>query len=329
MRGHMPPAADFAPVRFSTWDLPQRERLDRWREEFGRRVVGVEIEPRASETPFYAEATLQALPGCRVAFCTGSAGRLNRTAALAVDGDDTIGLVVNLGANVVMSQRGRDVPLRQGEATLLLHQEPAALTHGDLCLRGLVFPRAVLAARMRDPDGAMMRAVPQSVGALRLLVRYLELIGKETDLSVPEMHRTVVAHIHDLTALAFGASRDTKELGLSAVAAARLAAALADIEKSFAEPGLAAETVAHRQGISARYLRQLLEASGRSFKTRLNEFRLQKAFALLIAPGAGKRRITDVALEVGFSDISHFNKLFRARFGDTPKGVRGGGDAGR
>jgi AraC-like DNA-binding protein len=30
----------------------------------------------------------------------------------------------------------------------------------------------------------------------------------------------------------------------------------------------------------------------------------------------------DVALRVGFSDISYFNRLFRFRFGDTPKGVR-------
>jgi AraC-like DNA-binding protein len=27
-------------------------------------------------------------------------------------------------------------------------------------------------------------------------------------------------------------------------------------------------------------------------------------------------------LQAGFSDISHFNRLFRSRFGDTPKGVR-------
>jgi AraC-like DNA-binding protein len=29
-----------------------------------------------------------------------------------------------------------------------------------------------------------------------------------------------------------------------------------------------------------------------------------------------------VALQAGLSDISHFNRLFRSRFGDTPKGVR-------
>jgi AraC-like DNA-binding protein len=29
-----------------------------------------------------------------------------------------------------------------------------------------------------------------------------------------------------------------------------------------------------------------------------------------------------VALQAGFSDISQFNRLFRARFGDTPSAVR-------
>jgi AraC-like DNA-binding protein len=43
---------------------------------------------------------------------------------------------------------------------------------------------------------------------------------------------------------------------------------------------------------------------------------------LLTAQNLSDVRVCDVALEVGFSDISYFNKLFRSRFGDTPKGVR-------
>jgi AraC-like DNA-binding protein len=52
----------------------------------------------------------------------------------------------------------------------------------------------------------------------------------------------------------------------------------------------------------------------------VNELRLQQAFGLLTEPGA--RRISDIALEAGLSDISHFNRSFRARFGDTPGAVR-------
>ena len=62
-----------------------------------------------------------------------------------------------------------------------------------------------------------------------------------------------------------------------------------------------------------------------SFTERVNELRLQRAFALLIEPHGSARRISDIALEVGFSDISHFNRLFRTRFGVSPRSVRGAG----
>jgi AraC-like DNA-binding protein len=103
--------------------------------------------------------------------------------------------------------------------------------------------------------------------------------------------------------------------------AARLAAALDQIAASFQDPELSVATVARSQGISPRYLQRLMETSGTSFTARVTELRLQRAFALLGEPGPG--RISNIALEVGFSDISHFNRLFRARFGDTPRGVRG------
>jgi AraC-like DNA-binding protein len=176
-------------------------------------------------------------------------------------------------------------------------------------------------------DAAMMRRIPRSVEPLRLLVGYLDLIGREATLATPELRQNVAGHIHDLVGLAFGANRDTQQNGLNAVAAAQLASALEHIAQRFTEEALRVESVARSLGISPRYLQRLLESSGRSFTARVTEMRLQKAFALLMGRDGGERRISDVAMEVGFSDISHFNRLFRARFGDSPRGVRGSRDA--
>jgi AraC-like DNA-binding protein len=68
-----------------------------------------------------------------------------------------------------------------------------------------------------------------------------------------------------------------------------------------------------------------MTSSGASFTERVNELRLQRAFALLIEPNGNGQRISDIALEVGFSDISHFNRVFRARFGISPRSVRSAG----
>jgi AraC-like DNA-binding protein len=246
---------------------------------------------------------------------------------MVADGDDDVVLLTPSVGRLCAVQGGREVALGPGEALLLLHDEPAALIHDDVRFQGLVFPRAALATRVSDLNVTVMCAIPRSVGPLRLLIRYLALTRNEAVLAVPAVRRSMVSHIHDLTALALGANRDTKEQALNAVAAARLAAALAHIAERFTEAGLRVESVARRLGVSPRYLQRLLEASGTSFTARVNELRLQKTFALLTDPDGSKRRISDIAMEGGFSDISHFNRLFRARFGDTPRGVRGSCDA--
>ena len=38
--------------------------------------------------------------------------------------------------------------------------------------------------------------------------------------------------------------------------------------------------------------------------------------------GAAHMRVTDVALAVGFQDISYFNRAFRRKFGETPSAAR-------
>lgn len=320
------PVADFAPVRFSTWDFPERERLTRWREEYGRGMTRLDIEPLSSDIPFHAEATVQALPGVRMASCANSALRVIRTRALAAaDGDDSIALLFNLDAEASASvaQRGRDVVFGMGDAVPILAHEPQILTTSTKCL-SILLPLASLARRVSHVEDATMRVIPNGVQPLLLLANYLKLVQEKSVLGMPELRQTVVNHVHDLAALALGANRDTRESARGAVAAARLAAALADVAESFTEPGLTLAAVAHRQSVTPRYLQRLFERSGRSFSTHVNELRLQRAFTLLTQPHAGRRRISDIALQAGFSDASHFNRLFRARFGDTPSGVRTG-----
>jgi AraC-like DNA-binding protein len=136
-------------------------------------------------------------------------------------------------------------------------------------------------------------------------------------------HRSIIRrHIVDLVVLAATTRCPFGESNASAVVATRLVAALDYIASHFSEPEPSLAKVAQSLSISPRYLQRLLESSGTSFTAHVTELRLKLAFMLLTAESLLDVHICDIALQAGFSDISHFNRLFRSRFGDTPKGVR-------
>jgi len=313
-------AADFTPLRFSTRRLPEQRRLSTWREEFGRRLLRVDIEPLA-DTPYHAEGALRALPGLRSLSASFSAAHYRRTPALVADGDDSVSIIVSSGCTV--SQRGRDAVLGSGDGAAMLTQEPTNVTFKSAgSVMSVFVPHAAVASRMADVYDKAMQVIPRRSEALRLLVGYLKLLRENSVHASPKLRDAVVAHVHDLVALALTERAPLGETSLDAVGAARLAMALDYIGAHACEPQLSLAAVAKSQGISPRYLQRLLEGAGTSLTALVNELRLQRAFGLLTGPQHSTRRISDIALESGFSDLSQFNRLFRSRFGETPRAMR-------
>lgn len=314
-------AADFVWHRFSTREHPERVRLPLWRESFVRAIVHADVEPLAT-IPFQVDATLQAIRGLRTLALKGSPMRFKRSQTNLDDGDDSIGLIVCSPGKSQLTQRGRDIELCAGDAASILHSEPATVTYANGILFGLAVPREALAQRVTDIESLALRPILRRNEPLRLLMAYLKLAFKEGALAAPRLRDAVVSHTYDLVALAISECAPLGDSDASAIVAARHSAVLDYIAAHFQKPGLSVEEVAHRQGISPRYLQRLMALSGSSFTGHVNELRLRLAFKLLTEARVSAQLISDIALEVGFSDVSHFNRLFRARFGDSPRGVR-------
>ena len=197
---------DFAPLRFSTCGLPERERLARWREEFGRSLLRVDIEP-LSGRPFRPQATLRLLPELRTIEATGSAAHFRCAGALAVDPDDFISVII--GEHGIASQRGREAVLSAGDAIAVLHQEPGDITFPEGSFFAVLAPRTALASRVSDIEDAAMRPIPRGTEPLRLLVSYIRAVRNLT-LASSEMRRLAVNHVHYLMAMALSSDRATR-----------------------------------------------------------------------------------------------------------------------
>lgn len=94
------------------------------------------------------------------------------------------------------------------------------------------------------------------------------------------------------------------------------------IHRRVREPGLAVADVAGAVGISERYVHKLLARSGSSFTEYLIAHRLDGAARDLADPAMADRAIGAIAFDWGFSDLSHFTRRFKQRFGCRPRDWR-------
>lgn len=86
--------------------------------------------------------------------------------------------------------------------------------------------------------------------------------------------------------------------------------------------------VAARHKVTPRYVQRLFEEAGATYTEYVLGQRLARAHRLLTDARQAERTLTAIAFEVGFSDLSYFNRAFRRRFGATPSDVRARSAAG-
>jgi len=133
----------------------------------------------------------------------------------------------------------------------------------------------------------------------------------------------MVTHIHDLMALAIGATRDALEIAKSRGArAARLRAIKQDIANWLDQPDLSVATIAAQHRLKSRWIQRLFESEGTTFTEYVLAQRLVRAHRLLTDARYAGEKISAIALDVGFGDVSYFNRVFRRRYGVAPSELR-------
>jgi AraC-like DNA-binding protein len=159
--------------------------------------------------------------------------------------------------------------------------------------------------------------------ALSLLDGYLRSLTSLEEPPSSELASTIGTHLLDLVAATLGPTGEAASVVTDrGVKAARLRAILAEVARRFIDPNFDLDDVAGALGMSRRYVQKLLEGTGKSFTEHLARCRLERAFAMLTDPHHLHLAIINIAFAVGFGDVSHFNRMFRRRFGETPSGVR-------
>jgi len=304
--------------RFSTAELPRRARGDAVRALRERGVLPMEPLP---DRPVHVQIVKWFLPGASL--ISGTLCGLRQDGAHAGSDGDELLFGLNLAGRGRFVQRGREITPADGDAVLV---NPAAGAFAMIrptparCI-GLRVPRKVIAPLVVDLDDLAMRLIPSATDGLKLLTGYLRAILDSQVLASPERSRLVVTHLHDLIALSIGGTREGAVEGGS-VRAARLAAIKSDIVANLEDGALTVAAVAARHGVTPRYVHKLFEGEGFTCTQFVLRQRLDHAYRMLRDSRLAARSISAIAYDVGFGDLSYFNRAFRRQYNATPSDIR-------
>jgi AraC-like DNA-binding protein len=309
-------------LRISTEMLPKRERFSAFREEFARRVLKMDVIDHSDGCP-RIDVTFMPLGEAAVGTLAATPVEFIRHKHHLKDRSDGFVLQFIESGPVRFAHVREERTYDAGSAHFVDQERPLrGFGSRHVSIRNVAVRAAALKTLVAHPEDLAGHAV-QPGPALRLLDGYLRSLTSLDSPPPSELARFIGVHLLDLLAAALGPTAEAAEIiAKRGVKAARLRAILAEVARRFSEPDLDLDDVAGRLGLSRRYIQQLLEETGKSFTERLVERRLDRAFAMLTDRRCLHLAIIDIAFAAGFGDVSHFNRVFRRRYGETPTGVR-------
>ena len=300
---------------WSTDAIRKRERFSYWREALCKAVFNLTIE--AHPENFSARITARSSGVLRFATSESTPYQVVRTR-------QDIDTAPPDHYSVFVQLRGRSV-ITQGKESLCYLPNDIAISDGrypfhcalpdDGRRAFAVIPREMVDGRAPWLRGKPLHKLSAEKPFVDLARRHLmELTAPDSTLSEGATG-LLTENFCNLLALASTHERATNRLQPEL----QMEAILAFCRQHLHDTELTPQRAADRFGISVRTLHLRFAQIGQTFGRWLLEHRLDACGAALRDENQRGVNISDIAYRWGFNDLSHFNKVFRARFDQTPR----------
>lgn len=297
-----------------------------WREGICRGFCRLDVGPAAAD---YIDCgnDFVSLHSLALATPSGSSARFARTRDLMRDGCDDFVLISALRGRIRVTQKSETIELANGQMCLAeMNVEGAAELTPAGSFTTVRIPRQLLLQVSPCAEAQVARPLAHDAALRSMIDRYFSLCNDlAAGLDAPG-RKLAAQHLVDLVGLLVGGEQEDL-LTQRGYSAARLDVMKVQVLDNLHRSSLTIERIAQSNGISARQAQRLFARSGQTFSEFVLDQRLSLAHQLLAAAPNRDRKISDIAYESGFSDLSYFNRSFKRRFGATPSDVRASGVA--
>lgn len=308
--------------------LPPSQRVELWQEP-GRLPMQAEPTDEDGRRRFRIQLRRLSGPAARFADLIATPMKLSRTKShYHRDGMDMVSLTLMLDHGIEHQFGACEAPIlvRPGQILVKDFAETAAAWwptfHRGLNLH-LSRPTvdAVIGNRSWSVHGTILSPgglspmLKAQMQALAEIMAHLSASARAAALEATVTVATAVLRAE------LGSRLEDEENGPGLFAAARVF-----INQHLCSHELNPDQIARHLGCSRAHLYRVFGAHGVAVGDCIREARLRHAHTFLASDTHKSERIADIAFRCGFDDPVHFARLFRSRFGITPREVRAGKD---
>lgn len=232
-------------------------------------------------------------------------------------------LQMQLDGESINRQDGRAAKLGPGDFTLCDTTRPYEMQFdGSNRMFVLGIPDTLLRRYLASPESVVAIPMSGSAGLSGLLSQFLRdfwtRCGNDIDpVIVPRISRAIL----DLVASAY-TTLPQAQSERSSLATSHRIRIVNYIESHLSDPDLTPMRVAEACKITPRYLHHLFSHEQETVARYILRRRLEECSHALMLPTQRARTVTSIAFDFGFNSPTHFGRVFRARYGVTPREFR-------
>jgi AraC family transcriptional regulator, positive regulator of tynA and feaB len=310
-------------IEAQTSNLPPREKFSYWNEVICRTVVDLDCQPIAHEN-FEASIAGFDAPGLGVYHIHTQPHLVYRRAS-EISRVDSDAIILNLvtSGSLLSEQDGRSVTLKCGDGAISDAARPYFLRFDDpLGCVSIKINKSDLGLPVSVFERLTAKSMASLSGLNTMLFEYMSALLKNVATMDPASAQKATDIFKQLLCASIDGMQSNTHLPLSEYRALSLLRAKHFIAAHLHLSELDAAYLSSALGLSVRYLNKLFEAEQTSLMRYVWGQRLERCAGQLNDARSAHLSISTIALRWGFNDLSHFSRVFGAKYEMSPRAFR-------
>jgi AraC family transcriptional activator of tynA and feaB len=228
-----------------------------------------------------------------------------------------------LTGNCSTKHYGREARLSPGDFIICSSSEPYQLEFQTNYQQAVfAMPQLALQEMFQTPDDYLGLRMGNEEPTNGMLAQFVYSLSQRMNQLNPEALQSMEANLLDLLITSLKNQKSSHKKIVESSPEQHLQRIKRMINMHIKDFRLGVDFIAQTESISKRYLHMLFKSQNISVSKYIQQLRLDGCYKNLTNPEFDNISISNIALEWGFGDLSHFNRCFKAQYSHTPRQIR-------